>query len=154
MSNVVPVRCGTYLQPIKSDDTPAVASPSDGAGFYTLGVGTYYVDLSIFDATYLSAHMRWNAALAATITFWCSDFSKVDASLTDTTAGNWIQEDPSTAYIPAGTGYTIANMTITVAGTDAGGTRANLTGYAAGRIRARIVVTVAGVIRVAHFGKV
>lgn len=143
---------GQYQVPILSTGEPATRTGA--RGIYTLAAGTYYVDLGGLQATHLSAHFQWSAALAATITFWGSDFAEADAPLISTTVADWIQEDPVTAYVPVvGTGNSVANMTITAGGSNAGGARVNISVLAAARVRARIVVTTGGTIRVARFGK-
>lgn len=142
---------GQYAEPILSTGDPA--AKAGGRGIYTLAVGTYYVDLGGQTSPYHSTHMQWSAALAATITFWTSDFAPSEAALISTTAGDWVQQDPSTAYVPTGTGYTPTNLTIVVAGTNAGGTQINLAGFAASRLRARVVVTTGGTLRTARAGK-
>jgi hypothetical protein len=151
MSSTVPIPVGSYRRPILSDDTPAALASEPG--IYTLAAGTYYVDVAIIDAVFLSVHMHWSAALASTITVWTSDLSQVDAPLTNTTAGYWVQQNPSTAYVPTGTGFTPTALTIVTAGTDAGGTQINLADLAASRVRLRIVVTVGGTFRCAPYGK-
>lgn len=154
MSATVVARTGKYVQPILSDGTPAATSDPN-LGVYTLAVGTYYLDLKDPDATCLSTHFQWSAALVGVITFWTGDFSAVHAPLISTTSGDWIQEDPSTAYVPiTGTGATVANLTITLAGGGiGGGSRVNISALAASRVRARIVVTTGGTLRTAKFGK-
>lgn len=102
-------------------------------------------------------HLKWDATLVATITFESNEFPEV--SITDpstgATAGNWIQENPTTAYIavsPAGAG-TIVNATITVPGGTAGGASINIGNWGGARLRVKVVATVAGVLRIRSHGK-
>ncbi len=133
---------------------------------YKLGVGTYYVDVGIPDAARSIIHMAWDAALAATVTYQGSNLpayqsesapmtdssGAVDVSLFDAVAGNWITEDPTTAYVPVVTGVTVTNQTLTVAGTNAGGTRFDVTN-AYRRSRIKISATVGGFFRCHAHGK-
>jgi hypothetical protein len=132
-----------------------------------LGVGTYYFDVSSADVPTESVHMSWDAAVTATVTFQDSNMppykgaggayfasnAPVDVSAFNGTAGNWVTEDPSTAYIPAGTGFTVTNMSVSVAGTDAGGTIWNLSNLGTRRGRMKVVTTVGGYVRCLSWGK-
>jgi hypothetical protein len=147
------ITAGQYLVPIAAAGTPATAAGPRGV--YTLANSTtYYVAVGAFSSTYQSLHLQWSSPVVATITFESSDFAEAEAALTSTTSGDWLQENPSTAYVPiTGTGASVLAMTITLAGGGIGGARVNITGLAAGRMRVKIVVTTGGTIRVAEFGK-
>lgn len=145
---------GHYLQPFKSDNTPAAAAGAPG--YYTLAAGpsTYYVEIGGSGATCLSAHLQWSAALAAVITVWTSDLGPLEAPLTSTTAGDWHQQNPSTAYVPVtGASNTVSNLTITAGGAAVGGAQVNFVGLGPSRVRLRIVVSTAGTMRIAYSGK-
>lgn len=148
-------RPGQYLQPIKSDGTPAVAAGR--MGFYTLAVATYYVEVNMQSASVGSLHLQWNTALIGTITLESTDSEPVDAPLTYSTAdATWIQHSTPTVTgdVPiTGTGATEANLTITLAGGGAGGAVLNLSDVAPCRLRLKLVITTGGTFRVAHSGK-
>lgn len=146
-------RPGQYLQPIKSDGTPA--SASGRAGFYTLAVATYYVEINMQSATVGSLHLQWDSALIGTITLESTDSEPVDAPVTYSTAdGTWIQQNPSTAYVPiTGTGASVSNVTITLAGGGDGGCEINLSDVAPCRLRLALEITTGGTFRCTHSGK-
>lgn len=150
-------------QAVKSDGT--LVSYEIGKG-YKLAAGTYYVDVSLPDAARSIVHMTWDAALAGTINYQGSNLPAyksesapqtdssggVDVSLFDSTAGNWITEDPSAAYVPVVTGVTVSNQTLTLAGSTAGGTRFDVTN-AYRRARIKIVASTGGFFRCHAHGK-
>lgn len=154
---------------------PQVAVKSDGSTIpyeiglgFKLGIGTYYVDVSFPDTAVSSVHCTWDSALVATsLNYQESNLpafksltqpmadkdSAVDVSLYDGTAGNWITLDPSTAYVPAGTGITVTNMTVAIAGGTANGTIFDLSGACGRRGRMKIVTTTGGYFRCHPHGK-
>jgi hypothetical protein len=136
-----------FVNAVKSDGTLVPYEIGKG---YKLGVAVYYFDVSFPDAARSIVHMAWDAALTGTVTYQGSNLPAyksesapytdssggVDVSLFDATAGNWITEDPTTAYVPVVTGVTVANQTLTIAGSNAGGTRFDVVnGYRRARIR-------------------
>jgi hypothetical protein len=144
---------GQYVQPIKSDGTLAVAAGSHGV--YTLsGSSTYYAEINTQTSPTQSIHLQWSAALAATITVETSDFAVADAATTSSTAGDWVQQNPSSAYVPVvGSGNSASALTITAGGSAAGAAQINLAGLGSPRLRVKIVVTTGGTIRIAQSGK-
>lgn len=165
------------LSAVKSDGTaiPAAIAKSgaDVAGV-TLGIATYYVPLSLSSdapiggqATVMGVHLKWVAAVAATITLEFSNFPKyrdpgkergpVDVSDYDATVGNWQQWNPTTAgpdnVQVQGTGNSATAFTITAGGTNAGSAFINLSAFGARRMRLKIVATAGGLLRVGVSGK-
>lgn len=98
-------------------------------------------------------HIKWDSSLVAVITFWTCDFPEVAVS--DTAAGQWIQENPTTAVVqfsPAGAG-TAVNLTVTIPGGTAGGCSIHIGNLGSARLKAQVVCTVAGQLRMRHHGK-
>lgn len=147
------IRAGRYVQPVKSDGT--LADQVGPAGVYTLASSsTYYLDVGGLGASLLSVHLQWSSALVATITVEDCNFDEHQAALTSTASGDWLQEDPSTAYVPiVGTGASVTNLTITLAGGGAGGAMINLGNLGGARVRIKVAVTTGGTLRGAYFGK-
>jgi hypothetical protein len=162
------------IDAIKSDGT-AIAANKDGAPStwgVTLASGTTYLfpigsqrSAVPAEASYASTHFRWDAAIIVTLTLETCNFTAtrspdmrgdVDVSDFDTTAGNWMQENPSGAYVSgsgAG-GLTVTNLTLVVAGGTAGGSTINLGNLAMRRARWKAVVGgTGGKIRCAIWGK-
>ena len=154
---------------------PTVAYKSDGTTVpyevgkgFNLGIGTYYIDVGLPDASTLSVHVSWDAALVATsLNYQDSNLPAFksetqpyadkdagnDVTIYDGTAGNWVTQDASTAYIPAGTGFTVTNMTIAIAGGTANGTILNIGNSGARRGRMKITTTTGGYFRCHAHGK-
>lgn len=116
------------------------------------------------ESPYVAAQIRWDAAAILTITIettlFPASFQALDPrsppiqlSDFDATAGFWLQQNPTTAYVPA-TGGTPTNMTVAVAGGAAGGCEFDLGNMGSRRGRVKIVVGgTGGVVRVAVHGK-
>lgn len=130
----------------------------------TLGVATYVFLLDKKGSLVESVHLQWSAALAATITFEVSNYPEhiggqptqgpVDVADHSTTAGEWMQINPSTAYVPVtGANNTVSNLTITAGGAAAGGAWVDLGNLGARRVRVKVVVTTGGVLRVGVNGR-
>lgn len=112
----------------------------------------------------VTAQVRWDAAAILTITVettvFPSSFQALDprtppvqVSDFDATAGFWLQQNPTTAYVPA-TGGTPTNMTVAVAGGTAGGCEFDISNLGSRRARIKIVVGgTGGVVRVGIHGK-
>ncbi len=157
---------GGDIDAIKSDGT--VASNVPGVGC-TLAAGTYYFPLGSDNAPapsetpLASAHLKWAAAVAATATVETSNFpgrvgggssGPVDVSDYDATAGNWVQENPSTAIVAVtGSGNSSTAATVTLGGSAAGGCTFHLGNLGTRRARIKLVVTVGGVVRASMHGK-
>lgn len=135
----------------------------------TLGVSTYYFPIGSSDAPtasetpLASAHVKWAAAVAATITVETTNFparvggvttGPVDVTDYDSTAGNWQQENPSTAIVGVtGTGNSSTAATVTAGGTNAGCCTFHLADLGTRRARIKVVTTVGGLMRVGTHGK-
>lgn len=136
----------------------------------TLASGTtYYFPLGAqhaavpAEAPLTSVQLRWDASIIATITVETTLFPStlqasdprgpVQVSDFEATAGFWLQQNPSTAYVPA-TGGTPTAMTVAVAGGSAGGCEFDLGNLGARRARIKVVVGgTGGVMRCAVWGK-
>lgn len=135
---------GPYLTPIKSDGT---IPPMDGGrGVFTLSASsTYYYILPAGAACFISGTITGytTGAILTSATIQDTDHPELDVTSTDSTVGNWVSEDPSTGFVGAdGTGWSVTNSVLAVAGTGVGGARFNVAETAASR--ARIAVVVAG----------
>jgi hypothetical protein len=148
---------------VKSDGTFVPQEPGLGA---KLAVAQYYFDCAYPDATTESVHVVWDATFAGAITIQDSNLpayksanafvsdvdSGIDVSIFDGNAGNWITENPSTAYVPVSGGATVSNMTVTVtAGPN--GAMFNLGNMGSRRVRLSVNCTTGGYLRVAPHGK-
>lgn len=146
---------GPYIQPIKSDGTLAVEAT--GRGKYTLTSGTtYYAIIGGPDAFTLSAHVQWDASIIITsVTVEDCNFGMSDASDYSSTAGDWIDEDPTTAFVGlVGAGASHTNGVVAVTGGAAGGAMLHVADTGSIRTRLKIVVGgTGGVIRIAASGK-
>lgn len=108
--------------------------------------------------------VRWDNAAILTITIETTLFpatlqaqdpraGAVQLSDFDATAGFWLLQNPTTAYVPV-TGGTATNMTVSVAGGAAGGCDFNLGNLGPRRGRVKIVVGgTGGLVRVGVWGK-
>lgn len=154
--------------------TPVVANRTMTGGSLTvlgctLALSTTYVfplgaqhALVPAQTALVSTMVRWDAALIATITIettvfpatvQASDPRGVQVSDFDSTAGYWILQNPTTAYVPV-TGGTVTAMTVTVPGGSAGSCEFNIGNLGARRVRVKIVVGgTGGVGRVGTWGK-
>lgn len=158
------------LDAVRSDGT-AFAHVA-AAGGVTLGVATYYFPLGTArgltpaQVPLVAVHLKWAAAVAATITVETCNFGATigaagmpmggPADVTDysATAGDWIAENPSTAYVGVvGAGNSATGLTITAGGAAAGGCMIHLGNLGARRARLKVVTTVGGVVRVNVQGK-
>lgn len=167
-------REGTRDLPVfKTNGNEADPSPTTG-GVTLANATTYYAPLGSqttpapAQTSLNSVHVKWDSAFVGVITIETCNFPErkggvsigaADVSNFDTTVGNWIQEDPPTAYISTkstdGTtgGATVANATVTVAGGTAGGCMFHLGNLGARRTRVKLVSTTGGVVRISYTGK-
>lgn len=161
---------GGWLKAIESDGDPTLSPGADGSvtlansKTYYIPLGTDYSPLPC-EIGLLSVHLKWAAAVAATITVESSNFpAKVlgrqggpgyDVVDYNETAGNWIQLNPSDAYVPVvGTGNSATAATVTAGGTNAGGCIFQFIGVPDRRLRLNLVVTVGGALWANVHGKV
>jgi len=111
----------------------------------------------------VTVQLRWDAAIIMTVTVETTVFpatpqgsdprGPAQVSDFETTAGFWLQQNPSTAYVPA-TGGTPTAMTVAVAGGSAGGCEFDMGNLGARRGRIKIVVAgTGGVVRCGVHGK-
>lgn len=153
------------LSAIKSDGTPAANDPGNGC---TLTAGTWYFPMGTFDApmttetALVTVQIQWAAAVAGTCTVEVCNYPKhkngvrnqgpIDVDDNDGNASrtNWVQLNPSTGYVPTptGAGNSVTNLTITMGGTNAGGTGIDLGNLGWRRVRLKLVLTVGGLVRV------
>lgn len=143
----------------------------DADGGCTLGVATYYFPVGNgrsslpTETNLISAHFKWAAAVAATITVETSNFppykgssgllgGPADVSDYSATAGDWILENPSTAIVAVtGSGNSSTAATVTAGGSAAGGCMFHLGNFGCKRVRIKVVTTVGGVVRCNVHGK-
>jgi hypothetical protein len=154
------------LNAVKSDGSIVTASSATGCVLAT--GGTYFFLLGgdyafAGECPLSSVQLKWGAAFVGSFVLETSNFATkigrpdpvgaVDVSDFDTTKGNWIQENPATAYVSVtssdGTtgGATVANATVTVAGGTAGGSLLHIGNLGARRARLRVNVTTGDTIR-------
>lgn len=159
------------IDAVKSDGVVTSANKVGASTTFgcTLGVGTYYFiigasDTAVAGETWLvSAHLKWAAAVAATITVETSNFplhvggdniGPFDTHGYSTTVGDWIQENPSTAIVAVtGSGNSSTAATVTAGGSAAGGATFHLGNIGTRRVRIKIVTTVGGLVRCGIHGK-
>lgn len=149
------IQPGQYAEPIKASDS-TLAAKAGPHGVYTLASSTvYYAEINVQTSPCESIHLQSSSALVGTVTVETSDFGTTDVSSVSTTAGDWIQQNPSAAYVAtAGTGVTPTALSIAFAGGGSGGgAQINLTGLAPARLRLKLDITTGGTIRIAHSGK-
>lgn len=100
------------------------------------------------------AHIAWDAALIATITIWSSDFPEVALNSTD--AKEWCQENPSSGYTaisPSGAATAATPLVLAIPGGTAGCASMNIGNLGSDKLRARVVCTQAGFLRIRPNGK-
>jgi len=139
---------------------PRVGDPATKG--VTLASGTTYVfPVGGESAPLNSVHLLWDASIIVTWTIETTNMpsaqgSQVDVSPFDSTAGNWMQENPSGTYVSgsgAG-GMTATNLTLVVAGGTAGGSTIHVGNFGTRRMRVKAVVAgTGGVVRVLCWGK-
>lgn len=122
---------------------------------------TYYFPIQgdmTSQAPLLGVALKWASAVVATITVEVSGFPKYpdgqhigaeDVTDVSTTAGDWHQINPSTAYVSVtGASNSVTALTITAGGAAAGGAWIDLGNLGALRVRIKMVVTTGGLMRV------
>jgi len=115
-------------------------APTDANGTVSLAAGTYYAELEVARVEkhhQSSVHWLWGATLAAVVTYEATDFPELTSHAA--AASGW---EP-TAY---------PTLTITAGAADQ--EIARWKGEGSGRVRAKIVVSVAGTLRGAENHKV
>jgi hypothetical protein len=128
---------GRYVRPIKSDGTEP--AEDGGRGVFTLAANTtYYYILGGGAASFISGTFTGYTSGAVVDSATVQDTDHPEREITDinAVAGDWISEDPATAFVGAdGTGWTVSNGVLAVAGTGVGGARFNVAETAAARTR-------------------
>lgn len=158
--------CDAY----KSDSTKITHDAVTGNLALLSADTTYYIPLGSThspqqaETALVSIHLKWDANLAGTITFESSNFAAHrgnadtgpdDVPAWDTTAGNWVQENPSAAVVSVvGSGNSATALTITVGGSAAGAAIIHLGNLGTRRGRLKFAITHNGALRVAPWGKV
>lgn len=146
----------TICNPIKSDGTLEVEDDGAlGPGAFTLASGTtYYFPLvgGYESADKLSVHLVHDAAIIITsATIEDSNFPApallegadvgFSKSWFNSTAGFWIDEDPSTAFVgTVGAGTSASNGVVATAGSAAGGAMWHFVDACSRRARLKVVV--------------
>jgi len=166
------------LDAIRSSDGVVIAANRNIGAPSTFGVTlasgtTYFFPFGSWKASVpaesatVSTHFRWDSAIIVTLTLETCNFpttwqpadsrGPVDVSDFDTTAGNWMQENPTSGVYVSGSGsggLTATNLTLVVAGGTAGGSTINLGNFGMRRGRWRAVVGgTGGLMRCAIWGK-
>lgn len=140
---------------------PRIGDPATKGATLASGT-TYVIPLGGESAPLESIHIIWDAAIVVVITFEDSNMPSAlggpgglaDVSNFDSTAGNWIQENPTSAVVSISGGASATNLTITTAGTTAGGAMIHIGNFGARRSRLKLAVGgTGGVIRVMLHGK-
>lgn len=127
---------------------------------------TYYFPVTgdmMREAPLVGFALKWASAVVATWTVEVAGFplyqdysvsSVEDVTDLSTTAGDWHQLNPSTAYVSVtGSGNSATALTITAGGSAAGGAWIDLGNCAASRYRIKVVVTTGGLVRVGAITK-
>lgn len=101
--------------------------------------------------------ISWDASLAAVITIWSTSFPVEDVATTSTAAQDWAQEQPPTGYTaisPAGAASVGASpLILTIPAGTAGCASMHVGNLGSERLKAQVVCTVAGVLRIRTNGK-
>lgn len=149
----------SFITPVSA--AGVVQSPSGvefGRGSFTLAAATtYFFPVGGQDGGLVSAHLHWDAAIIITsLTVEDCDFPNSEISdFHAGTGGEWIDEDPSTAFVGTkGAGVTVTNGVVAVTGGALGGCRFNVADQGARRTRIKVVVgATGGEIRCAAWAK-
>jgi hypothetical protein len=101
--------------------------------------------------------ISWDAVLAAVITIWSTDFPVEEVVTTSVAAQDWCQEQPPSGYTaisPAGAATVGASpLILTIPGGTAGCASMNIGNLGSERLKAQVVCTVAGQLRIRTNGK-
>lgn len=149
----------SYIQPITSAGVPVDPSSEStfltARGVYTLAAGTYYFVLPIGQAQVCDVHLTHDAAAAITsATIETCSHAKTDVTDYSTVGGEWIDQDPSTAFVGTkGANTTATNGVVAVTAGAAGGASWQISGVGADRMRLAVVVATQGEVRLSFCGK-
>ena len=131
----------------------AIESPTN-ALHGTQAIATSYYGLGGDESLIQSVQFKWDAVLVATITIWTSNFPEV--ALDSIVAGDWIQQIPPTGYTaisPVGSATAATPFVLTIPGGTAGGADMQIGNLGSRLLRARVIATTAGVLRIRTNGK-
>lgn len=105
---------------------------------------TYFVPFGGEGALVQSVHLTWDAVVAGVITV--EDSNNPDATVISTVSGEWVQENPTTAYVGgAGAGgLAVTNLTLTITAGTGGGAMINVGNSGAMRTRLKVVLSAGG----------
>ena len=151
----------SFITPIKSDGSEAVASGGDAAfgencrGVFTLAAATYYFALGGQDASIIHAMIQGDATIAITsATIEETDLSDTEAPLYSDTTGQWFAShvDRITTAVE-GTGWANTSDVGSNSAGNAGGVAFNIVDQAARRTRLKVVVGTEGQARVNAWAK-
>lgn len=125
-------------------------------------VATSFYGLGGDAALVQHVHIVWDVTLAATITIESCDMppSEFPTNVAGA-AGIWVQENPPTGYTAIGGGVVAIGagaaaatpFVLVIAGTAASGASINIGNLGSKRLRAKVVCTVAGQLRIRTNGK-
>jgi hypothetical protein len=131
----------------------AIESPTN-AFIGTQPIATSYYGLGGDESLVQHVHIAWDATLVATITIWSSNFQ--DVALNSTDAKEWCQENPPTGYTaisPAGAATAATPLVLSIPGGTAGCASMHIGMLGSRLMRARVIATVAGFLRIKTNGK-
>ncbi len=147
------------IQPITSAGVLATpgsesAFSTGGRGVYRLAAGTHYFPLPVGGATMFNVHLQHDAEIAAVGTIETCGFAESEVADHSTVAGEWMDQDPSTAFVATvGATTTAASGVATIVAGNLGGADWQISLCSAPRARLKLVVTTAGEVRVGFTGK-
>jgi hypothetical protein len=145
-----------YLVPqIAGGGSPPINPGPAGACLLASGQ-TYYYPLGDDASPLASVHIKWDANVIVTFTIETCNFPIGDVANASTTAGEWMQENPTTAYASGSGsgGLTVTNLSLAVAGGSAGGSTVHIGNLGTRRARLKAVVGgTGGVVQVAGYAK-
>lgn len=149
-------RC--YITPVLSDGTvqeqDSETTFTTARGVFTLAAGTYFFPLPIGGASIFDAHLTHDAAIAAVATIETCSHGRSEVSDVSVVAGEWMDQDPTTAYVATvGATTTATNGVVTIVAGNAGGADWQVSGCAAARARLKVAVTTPGEVRLSFCGK-
>lgn len=150
-------RC--YINPITSAgvlvDPSSESTWSSARGVFTLAAGTYYFPLPVGGARLVDIHLTHDPVIAITsATVETCGHGREDVSDYSSVGGEWMDQDPSTAFVATvGAATTATNGVVAVAAGNAGGANWQIDGIAAPRARLKVVVATQGEVRLSFTGK-
>ena len=138
---------------IQIDDWIVPSSP-------TLANGTYHFGLGADASLVQSASFLWDVTLVGGITFWTNDYPARRVTISDVTAGRWIQQQPPTALggytaiSPAGAATLGASpLIVVIPGGTAGGCNVQFGNIGSRHLKAIVTVTTPGLFIYGFHGK-